>query len=475
MIRWQRFTLLILIGCSLTMPVLPGLGQATNTLTLTWDASVGRNLVGYRVYYGVASQTYTNRLDLGNVTNVTISGLVSGVTYYFAATAFDAKGSESIFSNQISYTVPNNGASPKVTLTSPSSGAAHSAPAVINLAATVVANGHTISSVQFYNGSTLLGQDTSPAYSLVWNNVAAGNPSLSAIAIYDAGSRATSAVVHVVVTNPPPVVALTSPANGAVFTTPAIITLTAAVTTNGHSISQVQFYNGGVLLGSDSTPPYSFTWNNVGTGSYAVRAAVGFEGGGLVYSSTINIIVAALPAPWLTADIGNVGLAGSTKASSTAFTVTGAGNLSGLADNFRFVYQPGSISSSIQAQFSSVQNTGPNACIGVMIRETLTAGSEYALMGIAPDGTFRFQSRSSTGGITSTTTGSASPAPNAWGLVMRSGTSFYGFTSVDGVNWTFLDSATFTMANNAYIGLAVASGSTSVLNTSVFTNLTVQP
>ncbi|MGA2867439.1 MAG: MBG domain-containing protein, partial [Verrucomicrobiota bacterium] len=72
---------------------------------MAWDPSADPDVVGYTLYYGVASQTYTNESQVGNVTNATISGLVSGTTYFFAATATDSVGLESEFSNEVTYTV----------------------------------------------------------------------------------------------------------------------------------------------------------------------------------------------------------------------------------------------------------------------------------------------------------------------------------------------------------------------------------
>lgn len=51
----------------------------------------------------MASGEYTDIVTVGNVTSVTISNLVPGVTYYFAITAVNAEGQESGFSNEASY------------------------------------------------------------------------------------------------------------------------------------------------------------------------------------------------------------------------------------------------------------------------------------------------------------------------------------------------------------------------------------
>ena len=68
--------------------------------------------MGYNVYYGGASGNYTNTLSAGNATNATISGLVKGTTYYFAATTYSSSGVQSPFSNEVSYSVPTNTVTP---------------------------------------------------------------------------------------------------------------------------------------------------------------------------------------------------------------------------------------------------------------------------------------------------------------------------------------------------------------------------
>lgn len=89
---------------------------ATAPLTnakLTWNRSTSSEVVGYRIYYGVASGNYTNSVVVGNVTNHTISNLVNGVTYFFASKAYIANGNESSFSNEALF-VPGGAATVQI-------------------------------------------------------------------------------------------------------------------------------------------------------------------------------------------------------------------------------------------------------------------------------------------------------------------------------------------------------------------------
>ena len=80
-----------------------------DNVSLAWNHSVTNNddhLAGYNIYYGVASRVYTNKIDVGYVTNTVISNLTFNTTYYFAATAYNVLGMESDYSDEAFYTVP---------------------------------------------------------------------------------------------------------------------------------------------------------------------------------------------------------------------------------------------------------------------------------------------------------------------------------------------------------------------------------
>ncbi len=85
------------------LAVLPAFSQ---TVKLGWDPSPDPNAVGYKIYYGTISHNYSSTVTIGNVTSTTLTGLINGKTYYFAATTYDAANQESGFSNEASYAVP---------------------------------------------------------------------------------------------------------------------------------------------------------------------------------------------------------------------------------------------------------------------------------------------------------------------------------------------------------------------------------
>ena len=75
-------------------------------IKLAWDAAASPPVVGYKIYFGPAAGNYPSHVDVGNTTAYTVTGLVEGATYHFAATAYDAMGGESGFSNDVAATVP---------------------------------------------------------------------------------------------------------------------------------------------------------------------------------------------------------------------------------------------------------------------------------------------------------------------------------------------------------------------------------
>jgi hypothetical protein len=73
-------------------------------VTLAWDPNTDPITAGYKIHYGIESQSFSVHIDVAKATSYTVTGLTAGQTYYFAASAYDASGHESGYSNVVSST-----------------------------------------------------------------------------------------------------------------------------------------------------------------------------------------------------------------------------------------------------------------------------------------------------------------------------------------------------------------------------------
>jgi chitodextrinase len=92
-----------------------------------------------------------------------------------------------------------NGQAPVVNITAPASNASFSAPASVTISASASDADGSVTKVEFYNGSTKLGEATSSPYTYTWTNVAAGSYNLTAKATDNSAKTTTSSIVSIVV------------------------------------------------------------------------------------------------------------------------------------------------------------------------------------------------------------------------------------------------------------------------------------
>lgn len=71
-------------------------------VTLAWDASPSPEVVGYRIHFGTNAASYSFVTNVGLVRTQTVVVPHTG-RWFFAATAVDAHGMESPFSNQVQW------------------------------------------------------------------------------------------------------------------------------------------------------------------------------------------------------------------------------------------------------------------------------------------------------------------------------------------------------------------------------------
>jgi hypothetical protein len=218
------------------------------------------------------------------------------------------------------------------------------------------------------------------------------------------------------------------------------------------------------------TPPAG----SAGMNAFVIRAtdvAGAFDEAAL----SIEVEGAALPLPWEALAIGSGSLTGTTTFESGTFTASGSGALTGRNDSFAFTWQTLSGDGEIIARVNTLENTGTSSRVGVMIRDTLATNSRHVFMGLTGDGAYRWVRRTGFNGNTSTSTSGTGSVPDTWVRLVRSGNVVTAYKSANGTAWTEVGSLNASFPANCYVGLAVASGSGSALNTSQFSNVTVTP
>ena len=238
--------------------------------------------------------------DTTNSYSVRVTDVAAG-TYQLTAVATDSDG-VTRRSSPVSVTVSGvTNQPPTVSLTRPAASSTFTAPANITLAATASDADGTVTRVDFYRGSTLIGSDTSSPYSYNWTNVGSGSYQLTAVARDDDGATRTSADASIRVSTTPnqlPTVSITNPINGRSFTAPASLTITAAASDSDGTIARVDFYAGTRLVASDTTNPYQAAWSNVAAGNYSLTAVARDNLGGTRTSSAVAVsITAGAPRP----------------------------------------------------------------------------------------------------------------------------------------------------------------------------------
>ena len=226
---------------------------------------------------------------------------------------------------------------------------------------------------------------------------------------------------------------------------------------------------GGDAAGATVSSSGLYTAPTTGTPTHTVVATA--VGSGVTGSASVTVTVPVLTA---NADVGGPALVGSYSRSGETHNVRGSGaDIGGASDQFHFAYRPFSGDGQIVARVVAQQNTNGQAKAGLMFRESLAADARHATLAMSPDGATRLLYREASGGATSVRQAAGSAVPY-WLKLVRSGNTFSGYHSPDGLAWTLVGQQVFTtMSADVYVGLAVTSRDNALLNASGFDKVNV--
>jgi glucose/arabinose dehydrogenase len=199
-------------------------------------------------------------------------------------------------------TPPAANVPPTVAIASPTNGASFTSPAIVPITANANDPDGSVTNVAFFDGGTFLGGTNNPPYT-VTASLATGAHALTAVATDNLGLSTTSTIVNVTVSvaNVPPSVTITNPADNATFGNTDTVTVQTSASDTDGSVTNVQLFNGAVLLRSFSTGPYNFSGTsisgNFALGTNTLTAVATDNLGATATSAPVHVIIARyLPA-----------------------------------------------------------------------------------------------------------------------------------------------------------------------------------
>ena len=147
-------------------------------------------------------------------------------------------------------------------------------------------------------------------------------------------------------------------------------------------------------------------------------------------------------------------------------------------DEYASVYSRVSGNFSAIAKITSQENTNSWAKAGIMVKNDMSlsgTSTGYVFMVITPGHSYSYQRDSDNNGYLNTNNQGGSTAYPAYVKLVRSGTTLDGYYSVDGINWSLVNSEVISSVGDSLdVGLSVTSHTASTESTVDFDNVLVK-
>ncbi|MCE9538931.1 MAG: SBBP repeat-containing protein, partial [Bacteroidetes bacterium] len=178
--------------------------------------------------------------------------LIEGTKYYIEAIHKEATEGDNIAvgwqlpSGVFERPIPGTRLSPygiplTLSINQPLNNSSFNSGSVISIQATPSGGTGTVQKVEFFAGTTKLGEDLTSPYNFTWNNATDGNYALTAKTNDTGNNSAVSAVTNIIVTNPL-TATIGAPLNNSSFNVDSAITIMATTSGGTGTIQKVEFF-----------------------------------------------------------------------------------------------------------------------------------------------------------------------------------------------------------------------------------------
>jgi len=183
-----------------------------------------------------------------------------------------------------------------------------------------------------------------------------------------------------------------------------------------------------------------------------------------------------LPSRWQSADLGYVAYPGDVCVSDDVYTLTASGSdIWNTTDAFHYLFQQVITNETeLTVRVASVKNTNPSAKCGIMFRQNLDPGSPYIFLSIAPSNHIYLQERTSQNTTAANITSPVVQGAPYWLRIYNKGNTYMSSYSSNGTDWIEMDTVTFAMGTNPYVGIAYTTRNNTVLDTAIVDNVALK-
>ena len=147
--------------------------------------------------------------------------------------------------------------------------------------------------VEYYSGNQLIGSSNTSPFSFTWLTPTLGQHTITAKAIGDDHNRykISESISILVKEKSESVFRISDPIKDAVFNAGELINIKVEIPENSKPIMRVDFYRGNIRMGSSTSAPYDYFWNNSPQGDHNLSAQLIFMDGSKLISSVVPIKV----------------------------------------------------------------------------------------------------------------------------------------------------------------------------------------
>ena len=203
------------------------------------------------------------------------------------------------------------------------------------------------------------------------------------------------------------------------------------------------------------------------------------QASGTLTTNACTNVCGSLHTRYFNADIGSIGMAGSTCLQNDIYTLQGSGTgIGGNSDEFQYAFTNLNGDESISAEVLSQDASSPNNKVGLMFRDSVSNTSPFVMIATTSGNGIVFEYRSGSGAATTTITIPNLSAPY-WLMLEKNGTEYTAYISPTGLvnSWVQVGSTVNLGFGNSpvYVGMAISSSNNSALSTATISGYTETP